>query len=771
LPQPLSDGDSVSTSLQGEGLLKLPCASLRVFRDTQLQLQQISIDGANLAGAKGAALVDTSCTSLRVNNDAAPPEAMVQTRGTIFLIAFDATRHITLLWVLEQSATLQNLRSDGTSDATVIVAAGQWSIVRSRNAPEPVRAEAEMGAILDEMNLRDVYDKVAQILGRQKVAAPAKASPTPPPTATPPPTFTPPPTIPGLTPLPTFTPPAGCPGPATIPFFMVWPGTIFQGEPTTLSWGTVENADYVVIDQGIGVVATPSQRIVTPTTTTTYTMTAIGCGGIWTKQVTVTVKPRGTITPTPPCPGPSVIPFFIASPAKITRGGSSTLSWGAVQNAISVVIDQGVGVVATPSQVVVTPAMTTIYTITAIGCGGVWTGQVTVVVEEVGTVTPTPTCPGPPIIQSFTASPLTITPGGLSTLNWGTVQNASSVTIQPGIGAVSTPGQITVTPAVTTTYTLTATGCGGTRTSAVTIAVSTTVTPITPTPTCPGPPVIESFTASATTITPGGWSALTWGAVQNANSVTIDQAIGAVKAPGQRVVTPTTTTTYTMTATGCGGTRTTAVTIAVVPGGSVSGGVYAADGSGPIANARVDLGGAYRAMTNKSGGFVLNDVVPGKYALTISATGFESRTLPNIQVVAGQKSSLAEIVMYPVPAKSGNVTISPNQCFDLDAGTIVACPGATPQPSSTADFSYYLDLQFGRVIAPQAHSQLALAALTELAASSCYNVTTEQKTITNPDVGRVICFATSNNHLAEIKIKSLSGLGMSFDWAVWNLPR
>lgn len=83
-----------------------------------------------------------------------------------------------------------------------------------------------------------------------------------------------------------------------------------------------------------------------------------------------------------------------------------------------------------------------------------------------------PTCPGPPVIGSFTASPNPITSGSSTSLSWGLVSNATSAAIDHGIGGVATPGSKKVSPTTTTTYTLTATGCGGVATSQVTVTVN-----------------------------------------------------------------------------------------------------------------------------------------------------------------------------------------------------------------------------------------------------------------------------------------------------------
>jgi hypothetical protein len=80
-------------------------------------------------------------------------------------------------------------------------------------------------------------------------------------------------------------------------------------------------------------------------------------------------------------------------------------------------------------------------------------------------------CSGAPNIASFSANPSTISASGSSTLSWGAVTNADSVSIDPDVGGVATPGSVTVSPGGTTTYTLTA-HCGSnslTRQATVTV--------------------------------------------------------------------------------------------------------------------------------------------------------------------------------------------------------------------------------------------------------------------------------------------------------------
>ena len=65
------------------------------------------------------------------------------------------------------------------------------------------------------------------------------------------------------------------------------------------------------------------------------------------------------------CPFLPSIQSFTATPTTIVVGQSATLNWGAVVGAQRAEIDNGIGGVATPGSVTVSPATTTTYTLTA----------------------------------------------------------------------------------------------------------------------------------------------------------------------------------------------------------------------------------------------------------------------------------------------------------------------------------------------------------------------------------------------------------------------
>ncbi len=79
-----------------------------------------------------------------------------------------------------------------------------------------------------------------------------------------------------------------------------------------------------------------------------------------------------------------------------------------------------------------------------------------------------------PAINSFTASPASISSGQRTTLSWD-VSGATTVTIQPEIGSVGPSGSLQLSPPATITYTLTATNEADNATTSVTLSVAPVV--------------------------------------------------------------------------------------------------------------------------------------------------------------------------------------------------------------------------------------------------------------------------------------------------------
>jgi phospholipase C len=157
---------------------------------------------------------------------------------------------------------------------------------------------------------------------------------------------------------------------------------------------------------------------------------------------------------------------FTASPATITVGASTTLSWTSV-NAASATINNGIGTVAPTGSKTVSPAQTIAYTITVTGAGSgaSATAQATVTV----------TAPGAPTV-TISASPNPIIVGQSSTLTV-VATNANKVVITDNLDSTSytlsaNGGTQRVSPTTTIVYTATATGSNNqTATATATVNV------------------------------------------------------------------------------------------------------------------------------------------------------------------------------------------------------------------------------------------------------------------------------------------------------------
>jgi hypothetical protein len=250
------------------------------------------------------------------------------------------------------------------------------------------------------------------------------------------------------------------------------------------------------------------------------------------------------------------------------------LSW-ITSDATAVTLNQGIGSVALSGVNGVSPIVTTTYTLTATGPGGVVTCADTVMVTPAPiVVTPLPVC------DAFTTAPSSMSDAGPVSLVWDT-SLATIVTIDNGVGNVVLDGSTNVNVAADTTFTLTATN--GAQSVTCQASVDISATPVVP-PVVPGggggnggggsnSPRCE-LTASNQNIKPGDSVNLSW---KNSNtndlllvnnfgntlidtrrSTTIDEDAGSIR------VSPSRTTTYTLTAIRGSRDRECTVTVSVI---------------------------------------------------------------------------------------------------------------------------------------------------------------------------------------------------------------
>jgi hypothetical protein len=310
--------------------------------------------------------------------------------------------------------------------------------------------------------------------------------------------------------------------PPSISSFTASPATIASGNSSTLGWA-VSGAQNLSISAGVGPVIGSSVSV-SPTDGTTYRLTASNAAGSVTMDVTVAVTGA---------PGPPVVSSFAASPAEITLGGSTTLSW-VVTGSTSVSINNGVGAVAASGSTTVSPGSTANYVLTAVSSsGGTATANAAVTVLPKASL---------PLISSFTASPASITAGGSSLLAWR-VNGATSLAINQSVGDVTALASIDVSPSATITYQLTATNAAGSVTANATVSVAGGA----------APPVIGSFTATPATIQSGETVTLAWSGVTGAVDLSINSGVGDVTGLLSIAVTPAISTEYVLTATSSGG--------------------------------------------------------------------------------------------------------------------------------------------------------------------------------------------------------------------------
>ena len=318
--------------------------------------------------------------------------------------------------------------------------------------------------------------------------------------------------------------------------FEASPNSISSGGAAILAW-EVENASSISIDPGITAAPSTGAEKVAPATTTTYIMTASNKYGSTRSTVLLTVGATGGIPQTPASLTP-VINSFSAAPLNIIAGNTAVLTWSTT-NATGARIN-GADVPVSGSQTV-NPSSTTTYLLEATN-GSNSTSFSTMVVVT-GPATPPPSL-GLPIILSFTASPVSVAPGGSTTLNWNTL-NATSANIA-GFGTVSVNGSLSINTTGTgsITFYLTATNAAGSSNASTTISVGGASPPA-------GSPPVAALYLSPASIISGGSATLTW-MTSGANYLAIDNGVksltGVSGASGSISVSPSVTTTYTLTA-------------------------------------------------------------------------------------------------------------------------------------------------------------------------------------------------------------------------------
>ncbi|MBA3664411.1 MAG: T9SS type A sorting domain-containing protein [Bacteroidetes bacterium] len=359
---------------------------------------------------------------------------------------------------------------------------------------------------------------------------------------------------------------------------------------------------------------------VNPSVSTIYTVTGTNAGGCaGTATISITVLPAGTVTITP-----SSSSICAGTSETLTASGTGSYTWTSPAGT------------TTGNPYIVTPSVSTIYTVTNVSAGGCVSSNTVSV-----TVNPLPVITG-------TATTNTVCIGSCAT---ATFFGASTYTVTgPGFSSTSNP--VTFCPTVTTVYTVSATsssGCVNTKTFVINVASPSTITASPATSTiCPG---------GSATLTAAGGTSYTWTAPFSTTN--------------PYIVSPTVTTIYTVTGVfekNCPAVAT--VTVYVSPGFTVSG--LSSRTICPGSSTTYTLGGASSYTWSwSSGSSVANPFVASPAATTIYTV-----------TASNGSGCLFTATVQVTVSPGGTITITPS------SSTICASTSETLTASGASSYTW-----------------------------------------------------------------------------------
>lgn len=483
---------------------------------------------------------------------------------------------------------------------------------------------------------------------------------------------------------------------------------------------------------------------VTPTSTTNYTVnyTLNGCTATNTGTVTVNGLPSVTVNNPSICSGNSATLTATVNPS----GGTFSWSPGGM----------------TTNPVTVSPASTTVYTVTYTALNGcvnsanstvtvnpsvtVAANDPTICAGQTATLTATPSTPGGTYSWTpggATSQNLNVSPGTTTnytvnyTLNGCTASDVATVTVNPvptvtlastticsgtsttlsptvspsgGTFSWSPGGQttssITVTPASTTNYTVnyTANGCSGSASATVTVQSTPSISVNSPT-------ICSGQTATVTATPAQGGGTYSW-SPGGQTTQTIN-------------VSPTSTTNYTVTYTigGCSGTQTSTVTVNPTPTMTVNSPTICNGATATITASPTPMGGTYTWSPGGQTTQTIN-VSPtstSNYTVNYSLNGCTANATSTVTVTPRPNVTVNNPTICSGQTATINATVSPT------GGTYSWAPGGqttasisvSPTTTSTYTVTY---------TGPSGCTNTATSTVTVNAASS---VTVNDPTICN----------------------------------------
>lgn len=364
------------------------------------------------------------------------------------------------------------------------------------------------------------------------------------------------------------------------------PSSITSGSSSTLTWSSTNATSCTAGGGWSGTKSTSGTQSVSPTSNTNYTLTCTGAGGSANKSVTVTVA-SNTATPTPPAPVPLPPLVYPVPPGDVTAPSavSNLRTWGVCNNMIGPTWDHATDNIGIAGYLVSRNGTLLTETIRTRPLNGSmtirnWTTdtglssntQYTYSVRAFDTsgnqgpattITPRTTSTGcsyttmPPVPKNLNVT----TSGNSATITWSAVTDALYGVVDYLVydyADLNNPINPVTINTPNTTYTATGLVNGSTHNYYVAARNSagvqgdwthhgTVTIGSSPVPTV-------NFSASPSTISPGGSATLTWSST-GATSCTAGGGWSGSKAiSGTQSVSPTSTTVYTIDCTGTGGT-------------------------------------------------------------------------------------------------------------------------------------------------------------------------------------------------------------------------
>jgi hypothetical protein len=490
-----------------------------------------------------------------------------------------------------------------------------------------------------------------------------------------------------------FNGPCGVPSPssasAIVDVFTATPTAVMSGTQTICTGGTVALSvaltgvhpfsltytDGTTPINFTGVTANPYILILTPSATTSFSLTAVNdnCqAGSPSGSAVITVDPANPPTAT------------LSGSQSICPGGAATLSVALANgtswnfqytdgtNAVSVT-----GITASPATFQVSPSATSTYSLTSVSnqtCSGTPSGTAVVHVHAI----PVATLSAANTICTPSSSVVSI---GLTGTGPWSVNYTDGVTPVTVTGITASQYTFSVTPSATTTYSVTSVSdanCTSTAGSSDVVTVN-----VTPTATISGNQSICSGDAVSLSVTLTGVQP--WDLTYSAGSTTVNQT-GIVSNPYVINATPGASVTYTLISVSglCSGTlvnATSVVTVNSPASAALSGTASVCSGNAAIIS--VDLLSSVTpydiTYTDGVTPVTVTGITSTQYTFSVSPTATVTYTLVSVTDAGGctgvvSGSAVLTVFQTPTATVSGDQSI----CSGSSAMLTIALTGSTP---------------------------------------------------------------------------------------------